>query len=289
MPEPRFVAGLSALVDHFDAFILDQWGVLHDGARAYPGAVDAVEELIRHGRKVLLLSNSGRRADANRDRLGRMGFDVQRFSAVVTSGEAAWQLMRERRHPPWDQLGRRCYLLTHLGDFEVVKGVDLEVVEDVAQADFIFASGLDPWQTAEALRPVAEAGVARGLLTVCSNPDIVAVSQTEMVNAPGAFAQIYEQLGGKVVYVGKPHRPIYEVCLEALRGVKPERIVGVGDSLDHDIKGAADMGFGTAFITGGIHAADFAELPEEEKQRALDRLCVGARVRPDWVLPTCAW
>ena len=86
----------------------------------------------------------------NRERLRSLGFDVDGFADVVTSGEATWQLMKHRPHAPWDRLGRRCYLLTHLRDMEVVQGLDLELVSDVADAEFIFASGLEPssdWRT----------------------------------------------------------------------------------------------------------------------------------------------
>ena len=136
MQEPRFVPGLSAFVDRYEAFIIDQWGVLHDGAKPYPGAVETVAELHRREKRVLLLSNSGRRVTQNRERLRSLGFDVEGFADVVTSGEATWQLMRHRPHAPWDRLGRRCYLLTHLRDMEVVQGLDLELVGDVADAEF---------------------------------------------------------------------------------------------------------------------------------------------------------
>lgn len=290
MPEPRFVDGLSAFADRYDGFVLDQWGVLHDGARPYPGALEAVAELARRGKRVVLLSNSGRRADRNRERLASLGFDVAGFTDVVSSGEAAWQLMSRRPHAPWDRLGRRCYLLTHLGDRGVVEGLDLEVVEDVALADFVFASGLDAWQRPEDLRPLAEAAAARGLPMICSNPDVVAVSAGELVSAPGALARIYEELGGEVHYVGKPHRPIYEVTLAALGGMDPRRIVAVGDSLDHDIRGAEGAGMDSAFVTGGINAADFPQGAEEASRReALDRLCREAGTRPTWAVPALVW
>src|SRR4051812_34263969 len=238
MPEPRFAGGLSAFADRYDAFVLDQWGVLHDGANPYPGAIAAVEELVRRGKKVALLSNSGRRAAKNRERMEGFGFDPAWFAAIVTSGEACWRLLHDRPGPPWDQLRRRCHLLTIGGDLGVVEGLDLELVDDPARADFILASGLETWQTPEDLRPVAEAGTARGLPPVCPNPDTGARRPRQPRHARGAFARIYEDLGDPVHYVGKPHRPIYEVSLGALPGIAPRRIVGIGDSLDHDIQGA---------------------------------------------------
>jgi HAD superfamily hydrolase (TIGR01459 family) len=291
MPEPRFVDGVRAFADRYEAFVLDQWGVLHDGAEPYPGALEAVAELARRGKRIVLLSNSGRRADRGRERLRALGFDTALFADVVSSGEATWQLMRARAGEPWGALGRRCVLLTHLGDRGVVEGLDLEVVEDVADADFVFASGLEASQTPEGLRPLAEAAVARGLPMVCSNPDIVAVSRGGAFHhAPGAFARVYEGLGGKVHYVGKPHRPIYEACLAALDGVDRTAIVCVGDSLNHDIRGAAGVGLDSAFVTGGIHAAEFPAGADPDAARAaLARLCGEAGARPTWVVRALAW
>jgi HAD superfamily hydrolase (TIGR01459 family) len=290
LPESRFAGGLSAFADRYDAFVLDQWGVLHDGANPYPGAIAAVEELVRRDKKVALLSNSGRRAAKNRERMATFGFDPAWFAAIVTSGEACWRLLHDRPGPPWDRLGRRCHLLTIGGDLGVVQGLDLELVDNPARADFILASGLETWQTPEDLRPIAEAGTAHGLPLVCSNPDIVAVSPGQLLHAPGAFARIYEELGGTVHYVGKPHRPIYEVCLGALPGIDPRRIVGIGDSLDHDIRGAAGAGCDSAFVTGGIHAAEFPAGGDEAGMRAaLERLCRESGVEPTWVIPALVW
>jgi HAD superfamily hydrolase (TIGR01459 family) len=290
MQERHFVLGVSAFADRYEAFIIDQWGVLHDGAKPYPGAVEAVTELRRRGKRVLLLSNSGRRVSQNRERLRSLGFDVEGFADVVTSGEATWQLMRHRPHAPWNRLGRRCYLLTHLRDMEVVQGLDLELVSDVAEAEFIFASGLEPEQRLEDLRPLAEAGVARGLPVICSNPDIVAVSAGQLANAPGAFARIYQELGGEVHFVGKPYAPIYEVCFDVLRGTARSAIVAIGDSLEHDIKGASDAGIDSAFVTQGIHAAEFpADASPEANVTALQHLWGESGACPTWAIPRLVW
>jgi hypothetical protein len=131
----------------------------------------------------------------------------------------------------------------------VVEGLDLDLAEGVEDADFILASGVEPEQTLDGLRPLAEAGVAKGIPVVCSNPDLVAVSRDALTMAPGAFAKLYRELGGEVHYVGKPNRPIYQACLDALPGVDPAAIVCVGDSLEHDIAGAAGVGLDSAFVT----------------------------------------
>jgi HAD superfamily hydrolase (TIGR01459 family) len=291
MPDPRPVPGLSAFADGYAGFVIDQWGVLHDGQTPYPGALEALAELHRRDKRILLLSNSGRRADHNRRHLAELGFDLAMFDAVVTSGEAAWLHMRERSHPPFDGLKQRCLLLTRDGDQGVVQGLDIVVVERAEDADFLFMSGVDsPRLGIDDYRPILENAARLGLPAICSNPDHRAPASGQLVIAPGVLARIYEGLGGEVSYVGKPHRPIYETCLETLSGLKPEEIVGIGDSLEHDIKGATDAGFATAFVSGGLHAEELSAIPDEAAlQEILRGLARRFDCRIDWVLPRLVW
>jgi HAD superfamily hydrolase (TIGR01459 family) len=291
MSTTRFVDGIGAFADRYEGFILDQWGVIHDGHRPLPEAAAAIAELKRRNKRLVVLSNSGRRAALNRRRLAEMGFNVAMFDAVVTSGEAAWQLLLHRSRPGYRELGRRCLLFTIGGDLGVVEGLGLEVVEAPEEADFLFATGLEiPPLTLDDYRAVLVRAAARGLPMVCSNPDKVAPVAGELVFAPGTIAALYEELGGTVHYVGKPHAPIYGPCLDALEGLVPEEIVAVGDSLEHDIKGANGIGVASCFLTGGIHAAEF---PPEASRAALahrlDALCARHDARPDWVVPRLVW
>lgn len=290
MPRPHLVAGLGALAARFDGFLLDQWGVLHDGERPLPGAAQALDRLVERGRPIVLLSNSGRRAATNRARLEAMGLGPGRLADVVTSGEATWRLLKERPGPPWSALGRRCLLLTIDGDLGPVEGLGLELVDRVEAADFLLVSALEG-RPAEAFRPLAEAARARDLWMVCSNPDRQSPTPAGLVDTPGALASIYESLGGRVIYVGKPHAPIYAACLRAMGSTPRERILAVGDSLEHDIRGAAAQGLATGFVASGLHAA---ELPVEGEPLALlEAVATLARrhgaPEPDFVLRRFVW
>ena len=143
MISPRFVDGVADLADHYEGFLLDQWGVIHDGRQPLPEAVTALTELKRRNKRLVVLSNSGRRAALNRRRLAEMGLDVAMFDAVVTSGEAAWQVLKQRSLPGFGELGRRCRLFTIGGDLGVVEDLGLELVEAPEQADFLFLTGTE--------------------------------------------------------------------------------------------------------------------------------------------------
>ena len=229
MSTPSFVDGIGAFADRYQGFLLDQWGVIHDGQQALPAALAALGELKRRNKRLVVLSNSGRRAALNRRRLAEMGFNVAMFDAVVTSGEAAWQALERRNLPGFAELGRRCLLFTIGGDLGVVADLGLELVDTPEQADFLFLTGTEiPPLTLDDYRAILERAAVRDLPMVCSNPDRVAPSGTELVIAPGTIAAMYEAMGGTVRYIGKPHAPIYGACLDALEGLELARDRGRG-------------------------------------------------------------
>jgi HAD superfamily hydrolase (TIGR01459 family) len=291
MTPPLFIDGIGAFADRFEGFILDQWGVIHDGQAPYPAALEALAELKRRGKRIVLLSNSGRRAAFNRRRLVDMGFNVAMFDGLVTSGEAAWQLLEQRARAPWSELGRRCMLFTIGGDLGVVEGLGLELVDDVEQADFLFATALEiPPRTLDDYRRIAERAVQRRLPLVCSNPDKVAPAGGGFAISPGTLAEIYQGLGGRVHFVGKPHGPIYAACLEALAPLQPGQVVAIGDSIEHDIKGARNVGLAACFVTSGVHRADFP--PDASRAAQIFRLAeleAEHGASPDWVIQRLVW
>lgn len=291
MVAPQFIDGIRGFADRYQGFLIDQWGVIHDGERALPHALAALNELQRRNKRVVLLSNSGRRAELNRRRLAAMGFNMGGFTAVVTSGEAAWSLLRHRAGPPYSELGRRCLLLTIGDDLGVVADLGLELVDRPEAAEFILATGLEiPPKSLDDYRRLLEPAAARGVPMVCSNPDRVAPTARGLQIAPGSVAAIHAELGGTVHYVGKPHRPIYGACFDALEGLEPEEIVAVGDSLEHDIAGAQNAGIASCFLTAGIHAADFPPgMSRAACQHVMDELCARHDTRPDWVAPALVW
>ena len=288
MSRPLSVDGIREFADRFDAFIIDQWGVLHDGAAPYPGSIDALQALHERGKKLVLLTNSGRRASLNRERMTELGFDTGILEGIVTSGEAAWKALSDRAFAPFDSLGRRCYLVTSGNDTGPVEGLDIEVVDDVGKADFLYFTFLQSSiEDIPRFDPLLERALERRLPFLCSNPDRVAVNAGGMTAAPGSIAARYETMGGEVAYVGKPHRPIYTACLAHLDGIAHDGIVCIGDSIEHDIKGANDMGFASCFIRNGIHRDAFGKGVDE--MSVIDRLTAEHGGRPDFALADFRW
>lgn len=291
MADTRFVEGIGAFADRYQGFVLDQWGVIHDGVAALPAAIAAIAELKRRAKRLVLLSNSGRRAELNLRRIAAMGFNPADFDGVVTSGEVTWRQLAAGETQPFAGLGRRCLLLTIGGDLGVVEGLGLELVAAAEEADFLFVTGLEvPPLTLEDHDPILETAARRELPLLCSNPDLVAPVAGELVTAPGALAARYADMGGTVHLVGKPYPLVYGACRDALGGLEPAEIVAIGDSMAHDIKGANAAGLASCFLTGGIHAADFPQgHPVAARARALDELARAHDANPDWAAAALAW
>ncbi len=284
------IEGIGALADRYDSFILDQWGVLHDGSLPYPGAVECLERLRAKGRRIVLLSNSGRRAGPNVARLARIGFAPDLYDAFVTSGEATWLELAIRDQPFYRGLGRRCLLFSRGGDRSVVEGLDLTLVDEVGSADFILLGGIDAPPLTEAdFEPVLNAALRRRLPMICANPDRVGLRDGRPVLAPGAVARRYQAMGGRVRLIGKPWPEIYRPCLAALNGGADESVVAVGDSLEHDIAGGIAMRLDTVLVQGGIYADHFAGLTAAETQARLAALCREHGATPTWTLPAFRW
>ena len=281
---------IAALARDYDGFILDQWGVLHDGTTPYAGALDCLRQLRRAGKHVVILSNSGRSARFNVAMMEKMGFDAGLFDRVISAGDNAREAIAGRDHAFHRRLGSRYYAFTRDDDVSIFDGLGLERV-DIESADFLAVIGIDtPRVTLAGYEPLLAAGAARGLPMVCANPDVTRPSPDGLVAAPGALARRYEALGGEVFYHGKPYPAIYVSCLAALAGCAKERVVAVGDSLEHDVLGASRAGLRSAFLAGGIHlgemGAAWGELPDPG---AWARFMREAPARPDYVLPAFAW
>ncbi len=290
MTTTRFLEGIRHVADGYEALIIDQWGVLHNGTAPLPDVHETLAELQRRNKRLVLLSNSGKRARFNREQLRAMGFNVGMFEGIVTSGEAAWSCLKDRTLPPFDQLGKRVFLITRDDDREIVEDLELEIMPTVADADFIVLAGTDPPPaTLDDYLPILHQAVPRHLPLICCNPDIVAATIDGNTMAPGMIAEKYRELGGKATYVGKPNRPIYDVCFSILEDFKPSEILAIGDSLAHDIRGAKDAGMDAAFVLGGIHAHELDGLGAADQETRIKELSLAHRGLPDYVIPRLVW
>ena len=269
----HLIAGLRELAAGYDGFILDLWGVIHDGVSPIPGAIGCLQSLIDSGKRIVLLSNAPRRADDVVRRITAIGVPSGLYHAVMSSGEEAWQCLKRRDDPFYAALGRRCLHIGSERDLEIREGLDLEYVDAPEEAQFILNTGPAGWDDRiEDYAPLLRTALGRDLPMVCANPDLVVMRGSTLHLCAGALAKWYEEAGGQVRWHGKPFRSVYDSCLRLLGIGDRSRILAVGDSLRTDIAGAAGAGIDSLLIAGGIHAEEFGTtgelLPDLERVEA---------------------
>lgn len=278
----QIITSLAEIAGQYDALFCDLWGCLHNGKTPFPNAVAALKGFRAGGGKVALVTNAPRPHATVIAQLDRMGVPHEAWDLVVSSGDAAQAAMLQ------GAVGQKVF---HIGaekdeDFFTILPPGAVAPERVGMLDAegIVCTGLqdDLTETPEDYRAQLLLGKTRGLPMLCANPDIIVDMGDKRLYCAGALAEDYEAMGGKALYFGKPHPPIYDLARRQL-GLDDPRILCVGDGIGTDIKGGMAEGLDTLFITGGIAAAAFG--PESARP---DPALLGAWIDRQQIFPTYA-
>jgi HAD superfamily hydrolase (TIGR01459 family) len=252
----RFVEQLRDLVDGVEVILSDIWGVVHNGLEAFPEACAALHTYRQQGGTVILITNAPRPADSVQRQLRKLGVADDTYDAIVSSGDLTRDFVAD--HP-----GKKMFWIGMERHNAVHRGLD-PVIAPLEDADYIVCTGLfdDETESAEDYRAMMLQARARKLPFVCANPDIVVERGDRLIYCAGAIAELYRELGGEVIFYGKPHRPIYEraMALAADRRGRPaplDRVLAIGDSVRTDLTGALRFGIDCLFVTRGIHSEEF--------------------------------
>jgi HAD superfamily hydrolase (TIGR01459 family) len=252
----HFAEKLRDLVDGKDVLLSDIWGVVHNGLVSFPQACDALLSFRKQGGTVILITNAPRPADSVQRQLRKLGVADDVYDAIVSSGDLT-------RHFVADHPGRKVFWLGPERDNSIYRGLD-PALSPLEQADYIICTGLldDETETPEDYRGMMLQARERNLTLICANPDIVVERGDRLIYCAGAIAELYRELGGEVIFYGKPHRPIYERAIQLAaerKGQAPalNRVLAIGDSVRTDLAGAHGFGIDCLFVTRGIHAEEF--------------------------------
>ena len=282
------LAGFAPLAARYEAAILDLWGVIHDGAAVYDGALECLGRMGEAGIRRVLLSNAPRRAEAVAQRIAEFGVTPACYDEIVTSGDLTRAALIAGAAPA--RPGKACFHLGPERDRDIFEDLDLHVVDDPAEAGFILVTGLfdDESEDESDYEEVLADAHERELIMICANPDRAVVRGGQRVPCAGLLAAAYEGRGGRVVYYGKPHGAAYRACFDRLAGVPRGRIIALGDGLHTDIAGANRAGIDSVFIAGGIHAAELAaeDAPLAERIAAA---CAAAGVHASAAMRELRW
>ncbi|MDQ0469643.1 TIGR01459 family HAD-type hydrolase [Labrys wisconsinensis] len=274
-PPSRPVTRLRDIAPAYRLFFVDQFGVLRDSQAAYPGAIEALRQLRAEGRKVVIVSNSGKRSAPNEERMERLGFERASWDLFLSSGEVAWRMLAAR---PASERPKRCLILARDGDVSPIEGLGIAVAESAAEADLVLIAGSEaPDRTLADYQALLEPAAARKVPALCINPDMTMLVAGGTAFGAGRIARLYATLGGPVTWIGKPYPEIYRSA-RAIVGLDGPAL-GIGDSVEHDIAGAKGVGADAALVLAGIHAG------EED----LEAVYLKEGARPDHVLERFVW
>ena len=276
----------SALTGRYDALICDVWGVLHNGVRVSRAANVALAEARRRGLAVCMLTNAPRSpADVARY-IDHLGGAPDAWDWIVSSGGATRELMAERGAAPFHHIGPQRD--TSIFDGLAARRTGLDA------ADYVLCTGLanDETETAEDYRAELAAMAARDLEMICANPDMVVERGHRLIPCAGAIADLYETMGGRVLWVGKPHPHVYALARSKIeltlgRRVDKARILAIGDALRTDVAGAHAFGIDSLFVLDGIHSGEMGA-GRDFSSAAVNAFFADAAVAPTYVTPVLA-
>lgn len=271
----------SSLISQYDGFIVDLWGVVHDGTHPYPRVMEVMQALKTANKRAVFLSNAPRRAAKATAKLDDLGIDASHYVRLITSGEIAFEQLQSGAI----SYGKHYYYLGPGKDEDILDKLSgFTQLEDATQANFILNTGYEAdFQPHEEVLPVLRKLHALHLPLICVNPDLEVVKQdgTHMLCA-GSVAAAYEAIGGEVVYIGKPHKAVYEAAIQALAPAK--KLLAIGDNPLTDILGANKMGIDSLLITGGVLTHHHGPLTEAQARA----LCAESGVTPTYVADSFA-
>lgn len=271
----RIIDSLADTSDSYDAVFCDLWGCLHDGIKAFPDAVSALQAFRAKGGRVILLTNAPRPRGQIAAQLDQLGAPRDCYDDIVSSGDSAQAALVA------GAVGKRVF---HMGPDRDMPFFT-ELAEDLPDPDFqlvplneaegIVCTGLvdDTTETPDDYRGQLLLGKTKGLKLLCANPDIIVDRGETRIYCAGAIAQLYTEMGGESLYFGKPHPPIYDLArrrLSAFARVSDDRILAIGDGPGTDLAGAMGEDLDFLFVTGGIVAEQTGtdRQPDPEKLEA---------------------
>ncbi len=246
------IKGLREVIKNYEAFLIDLWGVVHNGVKLFPNILRLLQKIEDHKKEVIFITNAPRRTNVIKHQLKLFGIKYSSYIDVISSGEISYDKMKTLIKDSNKKLF--CYHIGPPRDNNLIDNLDLLITKEVSKTDFILNTG--PWGDDDILenyKDILDNLRKKNLPMICSNPDKVVVRDENFMICAGLLAEYYENIGGSVEYFGKPLPLIYNVCFERLKTKNKKKILVIGDSLENDIKGANMQGLDSILVTSGIH------------------------------------
>jgi len=243
-------SGLKSIVDSYDLFFIDIWGVVHNGIKLYDNSLEVLENLSNLNKEFILLTNAPRPSSTVVNFLKKMGLN-KFFENVFTSGEAALKyLIKDLKNKKFFHIG------PSTRDFDLFKSFEKNKVLNIKDADYLLCSGLfdDHSDDLNYYKSLFSEHISKKM--ICTNPDLIVDRGDKREYCAGSVAKIFEEIKGEVIYFGKPYPPVYNLSSET----KNKKVLCIGDNLNTDIKGANIQNYDSLLITSGIHRYEISKI-----------------------------
>jgi HAD superfamily hydrolase (TIGR01459 family) len=257
--QTKLIKGLNEVQGKYDTFFIDLWGVIHNGIQPYPEAISVLENLNKLNKRFVLMSNAPRPSENVKMFLLKLKIDRKLIQNVFTSGEAALKSLQK------SSFGKNFYHLGPKRDSSLFKGFEKNK-KNIENAEFILCTGfLDDYEDSlEYYKKILKNYTK--LVMVCTNPDLIVHRGKKQEYCAGTIAEIFKELGGRVIYFGKPYPEIYNFCIK-----QNETVLVIGDNIRTDIKGANNMNFDSLLITHGVHKEEFLKSKPQKYDDILNK------------------
>ena len=255
--------GLSSIVDNYQLFYVDLWGVVHNGVSLHREAIKALRQITKIDKDYILLTNAPRPNTAVKSFLEKLGMDKEIRDHVFTSGEASLNYLKKN-------LSEKSFF--HVGpprDFDLFKDFKKRKSEDIKNSEYILCTGLfdDRNEDLNYYKDLFEKNLEKKM--ICTNPDLIVDRGNARELCAGSIAMVFEKMGGEVIYFGKPYPEVYNQSIDN----KNKKILSIGDNLNTDIKGANLLNYDSLIISNGIHKKEIKEKGIEKTSKSYEAIC----------------
>ena len=234
--------GLRSIAENYDIFYVDLWGVVHNGISLHKGAIETLEEISKSNKDYVLLTNAPRPIKTVKSILKKMGMDTKIREKVYSSGEAAISYLNK------NYSREKFYHIGPPRDFDLFLDFKKNKEEKLLNSTYLLCTGLfDEHEDLNYYRDLLKDQIKKTM--ICSNPDLIVDRGNKRELCAGSVALVFEKMGGKVVYFGKPFPEVYNQSIDN----KNKKVLSIGDNLNTDIKGANLLNFDSLLISNGVH------------------------------------
>ena len=255
--------GLSSIIDNYQLFYIDLWGVVHNGISLHDKAIATLQEISKKGKEYVLLTNAPRPNSAVKIFLEKMGAEKEIRDRVFTSGQAALNYLKK------NYLNKKFFHIGPPRDFDLFQDFMKDKSDDLKNSEYILCTGLFDHQDENLnyYKELLENSLNKKM--VCTNPDLIVDRGNVRELCAGSVAMVFQKLGGEVMYFGKPYPEVYNQSTNN----KDKKILAIGDNLNTDIKGANLLNYDSLIISNGIHKNEIEEKGIEQISKSYEAIC----------------